>query len=213
MAVDLPLPKKIFAHGWWLNEGQKISKSTGNVISATDLVNKYGLENVRYFLFKEVTFGNDGDFSHNSIVARINNELANEFGNLLQRCLSLHAKSFNLTVNNVNFNQQQLDYLQTVDNVIAKSRQLMDNQDFSGYIDNAWQLVRYGNAYINNNAPWALIKNGNLQEAELCLNFALHLTKVVAGLLLPFMPNNCLNILQQLNVDTSNLNLSNLSAF
>lgn len=93
MAADLPLPKRVFAHGWWTNEGQKISKSVGNVIDPLELIEKYGLDQVRYFLLREVPFGNDGDYSHTAMVNRMNSELANDFGNLSQRVLSMIAKN------------------------------------------------------------------------------------------------------------------------
>ena len=93
MAADLPLPKKVFAHGWWTNEGNKISKSLGNVIDPFQLVDKYGIDQIRYFLLREVPFGNDGDFSKSHLVHRINSELANNLGNLVQRVVSFCLKN------------------------------------------------------------------------------------------------------------------------
>src|SRR3546814_18472886 len=92
MAAELASPKRVFAHGWWTNEGQKISKSLGNVIDPVGLVDEYGLDQTRYFLMREVPFGNDGDFRRSAIIGRINSELANGFGNLAQRTLSFCAK-------------------------------------------------------------------------------------------------------------------------
>lgn len=93
MAAGIELPKRVYAHGWWTNEGEKISKSLGNVIDPTELANRYGLDQVRYFMLREVPFGNDGDFSHTAMVNRMNGELANDFGNLAQRVLSMTAKN------------------------------------------------------------------------------------------------------------------------
>ena len=93
LASGLPAPKRIFAHGWWTNEGQKISKSIGNVIDPFELVERYGLDPVRYFLMREVPFGNDGDFSHQAMVMRLNSDLANDFGNLCQRILTMISKN------------------------------------------------------------------------------------------------------------------------
>src|SRR5690606_25821965 len=98
MAAGLEPPKRIFAHGWWTNEGEKISKSPGNVINPYDLVDPVGLDQVRYFLLREVPFGNDGDFSHRSMITRMNNELANDYGNLVQRVLSMIARNCDGTV-------------------------------------------------------------------------------------------------------------------
>ena len=97
MAAELPLPKKIFAHGWWTNEGNKISKSLGNVIDPFDLVDKYGVDQIRYFLMREVPFGNDGDFSNSQLINRINSDLANSYGNLFQRVISMILKYCNIT--------------------------------------------------------------------------------------------------------------------
>src|SRR5207247_9297079 len=93
MAADLPPPRRVFAHGWWTNEGEKISKSVGNIIDPLKLVERYGLDSVRYFLMREIPFGNDGDFSHRGMVSRMNGDLANDFGNLAQRALSMIARS------------------------------------------------------------------------------------------------------------------------
>ena len=93
LSSGLPAPERIFAHGWWTNEGQKISKSIGNVINPFELVERYGLDPVRYFLMREVPFGNDGDFSHQAMVMRLNSDLANDFGNLCQRILTMISKN------------------------------------------------------------------------------------------------------------------------
>ena len=93
MAAGLELPKRIYAHGWWTHDGQKISKSLGNVIDPVDLVEKYGLDQTRYFLMREVSFGQDGDFSHQAMIRRSNSDLANDLGNLCQRSLTMLFKN------------------------------------------------------------------------------------------------------------------------
>ena len=158
MAANLPLPKKIFAHGWWMNEGEKISKSLGNVIDPHDLINKYGLDQVRYFLFKEVPFGNDGDFSHESMVNKVNNDLANGYGNLLQRSLSILNKSFDGKTPNVELSEEQTIFLQNVLKDLEVLREYIDNQEFSKYLEKVWETIRYGNGYIDKQAPWTMLK-------------------------------------------------------
>ena len=101
MAAELSPPKKIFAHGWWTNEGQKISKSLGNVIDPYKIINEYGLDQIRFFLFREVPFGNDGDFSKDAVIRRINSDLSNNFGNLIQRVCSFIKKNNNSQVENL----------------------------------------------------------------------------------------------------------------
>ncbi len=206
MALDLPLPKRIFAHGWWLNEGQKMSKSLGNALKPNDLIASYGLDAVRYFLFKEVTFGNDGDFNNNAIKNRINNELANEYGNLLQRTLTIYHKNFAGIISNQTFNQEQQNYLDNTNNVLDKCRHAIDNQNFTEYLENAWQIIRYANAYIDKTAPWNLIKNGEKEQAEQILHFVLDLVRRVSLLLNPVIPNATSNILNQLNIQENQRN-------
>ncbi|MDR2008286.1 MAG: methionine--tRNA ligase, partial [Alphaproteobacteria bacterium] len=200
MAADLPLPKRIFAHGWWLNEGQKISKSTGNVIDPHDVINKYGLDSVRYFLFREVPFGNDGDFSGEAIKNRINNDLANGYGNLLQRSLSMLHKSFDGKIPVGSLNEEQNLFLDNLLSSLSDLRNHMDKQEFSKYLDVVWESIRYGNAYMAEVAPWNLLKEGKEREAGEALTFILEIVKIVAIYLSPFMPDASINVLQQLNI-------------
>lgn len=210
MAANLPLPQKIFAHGWWLNEGEKISKSLGNIINTNDLVEKYGLDQVRYFLFKEVPFGNDGDFSHSSMVNRVNNDLANGYGNLLQRSLSILNKSFEGKIPSAELTTEQKEYLINLIQELSVLREHIDNQEFSKYLEKVWETIRYGNSYIDKQAPWSMLKEGKTEEAGQVLTFIMELVRIVSIYLSPFMPDATKKILLQLNIDNTNFdNLDN----
>ncbi|MCL2566835.1 MAG: methionine--tRNA ligase [Alphaproteobacteria bacterium] len=210
MAADLPLPKRIFAHGWWLNEGEKISKSAGNVIDPHEIINKYGLDSVRYFLFREVPFGNDGDFSHEAIKNRINNDLANGYGNLLQRSLSMLHKSFEGKIPAGSLNEEQNLFLDKLILELEEHREHIYKQEFSKYLERVFENIRYGNAYMNDTAPWNLLKEGKTTEAGEALVFILEIVRIVAIYLYPFMPDTSLNVFNQLNISWDR-NLNSLS--
>ncbi len=159
MAAGLEPPKRVFAHGWWTNEGQKISKSLGNVIKPHDLIAQYGLDQTRYFLLREVPFGNDGDFSRRSMVARMNNELANDYGNLAQRVLSMIAKNLNgVTPTPGEFTAEDRALLDAAEALPATLRPLLDAQAFNEALDRIWIVIRASNGYVDRQAPWALRK-------------------------------------------------------
>lgn len=159
MAADLEPPKKIFAHGWWTNEGQKISKSVGNVIDPNDLIDTYGLDQTRYFMLREVPFGNDGDFSRQSMINRINADLANGLGNLGQRVLSMIQKNCDKAVPEFGaFTKEDKALLELADNTLEKVRTEIDKLAFHKSLEAIWQLVAAANAYIDEQAPWTLRK-------------------------------------------------------
>ena len=128
MAANLPLPKKVFAHGWWTNEGNKISKSLGNVINPFELVEKYGVDQVRYFLMREVPFGNDGDFLNSQLINRVNSDLANSYGNLFQRVVSMIYKNCNeeVPLKPTNYKNEDLFLINSIKDSIDDYRHLID---------------------------------------------------------------------------------------
>ena len=170
MAAELPLPKKIFAHGWWTNEGNKISKSLGNVIDPFDLVDKYGVDQIRYFLMREVPFGNDGDFSNSQLINRINSDLANSYGNLFQRVMSMIFKNCNevIPIRPNDFQDEDLKLINSIRNSLQNYRSLMDEQKFDQFLKNIWLVISDANKYVDNQAPWSLKKN-DFQRMEVVL--------------------------------------------
>ena len=210
MAADLEPPKRVFAHGWWTNEGQKISKSVGNIIDPYEIVNIYGLDQIRFFLFREVPFGNDGDFSKDSISTRINSDLSNNFGNLVQRVCSFINKNCNSIIEN-NFDNSKEDK-DLLDLSILKYNNYilhMEKQEIDKALKEVFELLSETNIYIDKNAPWKL-KKSNLDRMNTVLSISIELIKRSTLLLFPIMPDSCKKILDLINFD---LNLINLDEY
>jgi len=200
MAADLKIPQRVFAHGWWTNERQKISKSTGNVIDPLELIATYGLDQVRYFLLREVPFGNDGDFSRQSMISRINSDLSNDLGNLFQRVLTFIYKNSDaqipvatqlLTVDET--------LLTTVYDLIDKLRLHFDSQEFHLALERIWAVVAAANKYIDEQAPWTL-KKSNTERMGTVLYTLVEVLRCLAIILQPIMPKSSTEMLNQLNV-------------
>ncbi len=200
MAAGLEPPKRVFAHGWWTVEGEKMSKSLGNVIAPADLVADYGLDPVRFFLLREVPFGSDGDFSRRALVQRMNGELANDLGNLAQRTLSLVARNCagQLPPRGLP-TEDDAAILAAADSLPALLRGQIDRQAFHEALEEVWKLVRAGNGYIDRQAPWALRKTDPERMASV-LRLLLDVLRSVATVLQPFMPGSMAKMLDQLGV-------------
>ena len=200
LAAGIEPPQRIFAHGWWTNEGQKISKSVGNVIDPLALIETYGLDQTRYFLLKEVPFGNDGDFSHDAMKRRINSELANDLGNLAQRSLSMIAKNCDSMV-------PKCGALTTADRaLLGKAQALlplvrvdMEAQAFNKVLDSIWQVIGDGNRYVDEQGPWAL-KKTDPERMETVLYVLAETLRHIAVLVQPFMPQAMGKLLDQLAI-------------
>lgn len=200
MAAGLEPPKRVFAHGWWTNEGQKISKSVGNVIDPINLVETYGLDQVRYFLLREVPFGNDGDFSHRAMVNRMNGELANDLGNLAQRVLSMIGKNCDAKVPRPGaLDDDDRALLAEAHGLLDKVGASMDEQMFHEALEAIWAVVRAANGYVDRQAPWALRKTDPARMATVlyCLG---EVIRHLALILQPFMPDSTARMLDQLAI-------------
>ncbi|MEM6490707.1 MAG: methionine--tRNA ligase, partial [Pseudomonadota bacterium] len=159
MAADLPPPKRVFAHGWWTNEGQKISKSLGNVIDPFALMEDFGRDAVRYFLLREVPFGNDGDFSRRAMIGRVNGDLANDFGNLAQRTLSMIAKNCGGVAPTPGAPTPEDAALLDAAGALPETlRSLMEDQQFNRALEAIWAVVGEANRYVAQQARWTLKK-------------------------------------------------------
>ena len=212
LAADLEPPKRVFAHGWWTNEGQKISKSLGNVIDPLQLIETYGLDQVRYFLMREVPFGNDGDFSKSGMVNRINSDLANDLGNLCQRVLSFVYKNCNATVpKNMGFTPDDSKLITHSYEILPKLREDYNSQLFNVALERVWGLVAASNKYIDEQAPWKLRKT-DPDRMHTVLYTLLETMRCIGILLQPIMPGSSEKILNQLAVDTSKRSFAALNS-
>jgi methionyl-tRNA synthetase len=200
MAAGLPLPRKIFSHGWWTVEGEKMSKSLGNFIDVRPLIDEFGLDAVRFFLLREVPFGGDGDFSRKALISRLNVELANDLGNLAQRTLSFVAKNAGGVVPVRGALVEADEALLAVATALpGKVRDALERLAFNEALEEVWKLIRGGNAYIDHQAPWAL-KKTDTARMNTVLGVLLEVLRTVGILLQPFMPESMGKLLDQLGV-------------
>jgi methionyl-tRNA synthetase len=218
MAADLPLPKRVFAHGWWTVEGEKMSKSLGNAISPSDLVSEFGLEQTRWFLMREVPFGNDGNFSRERMIAVINSELANNIGNLVQRTLSMVAKNCDGKIPSADgVEKDELDMSFLYNIYVTELGTPKDiearymNCKFNDIMADIVAIASEANNYIDNKAPWKQKKiDERLMNAT--LYHLLEGIRCIAIMIQPFIPISSSKILDLLSVPQDKRSFEHLSS-
>ncbi|MER2114579.1 MAG: methionine--tRNA ligase [Solibacillus isronensis] len=216
MALDLPLPKKVFAHGWLLMKDGKMSKSKGNVVYPEMLIERYGLDATRYFLLRELPFGQDGVFSPESFVERTNFDLANDLGNLLNRTVSMMNKYFDGVIPTENLEATQFDAAlkEHAENVRVRYEESMEKMQFSVVLSELWSLVSRTNKYIDETSPWVLAKEeADKNKLAAVMNNLAESLRHIAVMIQPFMTNAPKQIIEQLGLDEKSLQWDTIETF
>ncbi|EKA0235699.1 methionine--tRNA ligase [Campylobacter coli] len=210
MSVDLPLPKFIGAHGWWTKESEKMSKSKGNVVKPKEVVDAYGLEAFRYFLLREVPFGNDGDFSESVLINRINTELGNEFGNLLNRIIGMSIKYNQGNISQEGVLEFYKNELDTAKEHLDNAINFLENLQCNRYLEELFKALSVANLAISKYEPWNLIKANKIKEANALIGLCANILAKTSLLLSPTLPKSCQKVGLALNFEISPTNYQKL---
>lgn len=210
LSAGIPLPKRVYAHGFLFNRGEKMSKSVGNVVDPFNLADQYGVDQMRYFFLREVPFGQDGNYNHEAIVARINADLANDLGNLAQRSLSMIAKQFGGVLPEPgDFSDNDKAILAMADGMIAASREAMAAQQIHQWLNAVWAVVAEANRFFAGEAPWALAKTDPARQKTV-LYVTAEVVRQIAILAQPVMPSASGKLLDSLGIPADERNFAAL---
>ena len=202
MALDLPLPKQVFGHGWLKIDGGKISKSLGNYKDPREYIDKYGVDAVRYYALREVSFGSDGNFSEEALIARTNADLANTLGNLLNRTIAMTNKYLDGVISNSKVNEEiDTELINKASNLKSVVDKNMEKLYISDALEEIFNFLRECNKYIDDTTPWVLAKEEKLERLQTVLYNLLESIRISSVLLTPFMPTTTEKIFTQLNTN------------
>jgi methionyl-tRNA synthetase len=199
MSLGLELPKTIGAHGWWTRDGEKMSKSKGNVVSPREVSDLYGAENLRYFMLREVPFGQDGDFSQRAFIDRINSELSNDLGNLLNRIIGMSGKYSDFSIDSKDVATYHAKELAAMQIVLLSLDTYMQALQTHRYLEELWKLFAIGNKAIEEHAPWVKMKEGKADEALATVALVANILAKAAIMLSPVMPKTMAIVADTLN--------------
>ncbi len=204
MSLELPVPHHIATHGWWTRNGEKMSKSKGNVVDPKVVADAYGIENFRYFLLREVPFGQDGDFSQKALIDRINNDLGNDLGNLLNRIIGMSGKYFDFAIDSDHVAKYHTQELQETESIIEGLETQVNEMKWHKFLEELWKLLHIANKAIDRYAPWALMKERKEEEAMALVALVANILAKVAILLHPVMPKTTQTIADALGFKIDN---------
>ena len=209
LAANLPLPKTIYGHGWILSNEEKMSKSKGNILDPLEIINKYGLDPLRFYLLKEVSFGNDGNISKEKLENCINSDLANNYGNLCQRVISFNEKNLNLEIpKNIKFNNEDLNLLNRFKENYSKIENAINKQDINFYMNFLMETLFAANKYFNDQEPWN--KKNDLDRLNTIIYVSLELIRKISILMYPIIPETSLKALNIFNIKEADINFNSL---
>ena len=210
MAANLPLPKKVYGHGWILSDNEKMSKSKGNILDPLEIIDNYGLDPLRYYLIKEVSFGNDGNISQERLEDCINSDLANNYGNLCQRVIAFASKNCDEKIpQDIEFNKDDKNILENYEKNLQTIREKIDNQDINFYINFIVNCLFDANKYFNDQEPWK--KKDDKKRLNTIVYTTLEIVRKITYLLYPIIPSSSLKALEIFNLKESDINLSSIS--
>ena len=209
LAAGLPTPKRVYGHGWILSGDEKMSKSKGNILDPIEIINDYGLDPLRYYLLKEVSFGNDGSISKEKLISCINSDLANNFGNLCQRVIAFTEKNLSLKVPEPdNFKQEDLNILKNYSNNYNNIIEYINNQNINLYMNFIVDQMFLANKYFNDQEPWK--KKDDQKRLNTIIYTSLELLRKISLLLYPVIPNSSLKALSIFNIKETDLSIDSI---
>tara|TARA_E500000331_G_C17058119_1_gene626975 strand:- start:49 stop:846 length:798 start_codon:yes stop_codon:yes gene_type:complete len=210
LAAKLPLPKRVYGHGWILSGEEKMSKSKGNILDPIEIIDRYGLDPLRYYLIKEVSFGNDGNISQEKLEDCINSDLANNFGNLCQRVTAFTIKNCDgLIPKKIKFDKKDLEILDKFKSNIDVIRNKIDNQDINFYIDFIVKSLFETNKYFNDQEPWN--KKDDILRLNTIVYTTLEIVRKISFMLYPIIPESSLNALKIFAIEEKEINFSSIN--
>ena len=201
MSLGLPLPRHIGAHGWWTRDGEKMSKSKGNVVDPREVAKHYGVENFRYFMMREVPFGQDGDFSQRALIDRMNSDLSNDLGNLLNRIIGMSEKYSDFVINSIDVEKYHAKELNDAHAILDSLETYLGELQLHRYLEELWKVFTIGNKAIEEHAPWVKIKEGRNDEALATVALVANLLAKASVMLNSIMPNTTATIADALGFE------------
>ena len=209
LAADINPPKRVYGHGWILSGDEKMSKSKGNILDPLEIINQYGLDPLRYYLLKEVSFGNDGNISNEKLESCINSDLANNYGNLCQRVITFCEKNIGLKIPKINdFDMEDLQILDNYKNNYEDLKIHIDNQNINFYLNFIVDQLFKANKYFNDQEPWK--KKDDKKRLNTIVYVSLEIIRKISILLYPIIPQTALKVLNIFNIKESDIEFATI---